>query len=401
MLSLCAPIVQEDLGCLLEALAWCPRLSALNLYTWDINTPGAGEGYADPHWPFPAPALARLSSLTDLALNFGEEPYTLADVVGALVSLTGLVKLSVGFLGCANTQLVPAALGQLKALRTLRFDGICLGVLEAGCLDLPELQSLDFMHCMVPDALPSVSALQCLTSIEFSLGEGPLIISPQLAQLPGMQRLVLSQEFDPDENDPQGLLRLPADMGSLSDTLLYLDVSGHMDTHFPQALTQLVALEHLNAKEIEFTVLPAGITALARLTELMLGRFLVHGEDPLQLRGKRPLDVRALGDLSRFPALRRLTFDWCELMFCPSMLGAARHASLADLCFCIAHPAPECALAVLQLSHELWRLGRGSVLRFTCDSPYVEDQLQCAQGLAPCQKFTAGLELCRFWACGL
>ena len=63
-------------------------------------------------------------------------------------------------------------------------------------------------------------------------------------------------------------------MGSLSATLLHLDISGHMGTRFPLALTQLVALEHLSARGNEFAELPAGITALSRLTELMLGRVI-------------------------------------------------------------------------------------------------------------------------------
>ena len=399
-LNLLAPVGREDLGCLLEALAWCPRLTALNLSMCHF---GAGEGNADQSWPFPAPALAKLSSLTSLTLHFDGVPYTLAAVVGALVSLTGLVNLSVGFATDAGTQLVPAALGQLKALRMLNFSGMCLGVPEAGCLDLPELQSLGFMHCTVPDAavLPGVSALLCLTAIEFSLGKGPLAMDPQLAQLPELQRLVLLQEINPDENNAQGPLRLPADMGALSATLLHLDISGHMGTRFPISLTQLEALEHLNANESAFAELPTGITALSRLTELMLGRFF-DMEDPLQLRGRRPLDVRALGDLSRFPALCRLTFDWCEVMFCPSMLRAARHKSLASLRFCIAHPAPECAPAVLQLSQELWRLGRGSVLKVdgSRTSAFIFEALQRAQGRAPCQKFITDLEARRLEACG-
>ena len=143
--------------------------------------------------------------------------------------------------------------------------------------------------------LPGVSALQCLTAIEFAEASGPLTVDPQLAQLPGLQRLVLSQQLAPELLDPLGPLRLPADMGALSSTLLHLDISGHTGTRFPQALMQLVALKHLNATENEFAALPAGITALSRLTELMLGRICMFDEDPLQLRGKRPLDVRALG----------------------------------------------------------------------------------------------------------
>ena len=394
-LSLCAPVVPEDLGDLLEALEWCPDLGALDLNM--STSPSTGEGYTDLHWAFPAPALAKLSSLTSLELGFDDNyHYTLADVVGALVALTGLFKLCIGHFRAADIHLVPAALGQLKALRSLTFCDIDTCVLEAGCLDLPELQSLYFDLCGVPDAavLPGVSALQCLTAIEFAGGLGPLTVDP-LAQLPGLQRLVLSQELAPELLGPLGPLRLPADMGSLSSTLLYLDISGHMGIRFPQALTQLVALEHLNAKENDFAEVPAGITALSRLTELMLGRICLFDGDPLQLHAKRPLDVRALGDLSRFPALRGLTFEFCEVLLCCSVLGSARHSSLTSLCFYVSHPAPECALVVLQLSRELWRMKRGSVLKAVSWEPVgylFARALRDAQGRAPFQKFTADLE---------
>ena len=170
-------------------------------------------------------------------------------------------------------------------------------------------------------------------------------------------------------------------MGSLSMTLRHLDINGHMGTRFPLAVTQLVGLEHLNAKECEFAKLPAGITALSRLTELQLGGN--SGYDDL-------LDVRALGDLSRFPGLRNLTFNSCEVRLSRSVVGAARHASLASLCFYEAHPTPNCAPAVLRLGQELWRLGQGSVRKCVCSSCYSRGGLQAAQRHAPCHKFMAG-----------
>ena len=247
-LYLCGPVVPNDLGGLLEALAWCPRLRVLDL---DMDSNGINEEYEDVYWSFPAPALAKLSSLTSLGLSFdGEDAYTLAEVVGALAALTGLVMLAISFPRCAEVHLVPAALGQLKALQSLEFVHIRSCVLEAGCLDLPKLQSLDFIECSVlgAEVLPGASALQCLTRIQFCEGEGPINLDPELAQLPGLQRLVLSQCLAYCLNFPWRL-RLPADMGSLRNTLLHLDISGHMGTRFPLAVTQLVALEHLNAEE--------------------------------------------------------------------------------------------------------------------------------------------------------
>ena len=64
---------------------------------------------------------------------------------------------------------------------------------------------------------------------------------------------------------------------------------------------------------------------------------------------------------------------------------------------------------VLQLSRELLRLGRGSVLKVADELSYVGHRpfdvifysLLDAQGRAPCQKFEADLDACRLEACGL
>ena len=104
----------------------------------------------------------------------------------------------------------------------------------------------------------------------------------------------------------------------------------------------------------------------------------------MQLHEKRPLNAVALGDLSGFPALRELSFSFCEVKLCLSVLGgAARHASLACMSFHFAHPAPECARMVLQLSQELRQRG---MLDLTDDSP--------AQALPRFHKFKAAVELC-------
>ena len=138
--------------------------------------------------------------------------------------------------------------------------------------------------------------------------------------------------------------------------------------------------------------MPPAITALSRLTKLTLGR-AAPWEDPLQLHEKRPLDVRALGDLSAFPALRELSFSFCEVVLCDYMLDAVRHARLASLVFRVAHPAPGCAPMVLQLSQALRRQMRGSVLRLVLDEEDVHATfLRRAQGQAPFHKFRAALQ---------
>ena len=154
-----------------------------------------------------------------------------------------------------------------------------------------------------------------------------------------------------------GSLRLPADMGLLSSSLLHLDFSGLRLAQFPLTLTQLRALECLDACDNEFAELPAGITALSRLKELKLGR--VHRcDNRFQLKKKCPLNAVALGDLSGFPALCKLRFSFCEVKLCMSLLGGAvRHEALRAYTFHFAHPAPESVPMVLQLSQDLRRSG--------------------------------------------
>ena len=193
------------------------------------------------------------------------------------------------------------------------------------------------------------------------------------------------------------LSQVPADTGSLSSTLLKLNVHGQRLADFPLAMMQLTALKSLDASENEIVVLPAPITALSRLTELRLGRCKLDS-DLAQLHGKRSLEVRALGDLSGFPALCDLSLAWCEVRVCSSFSGAMRHASLTSLCFTVAHPAPESAAVVLQLSSELNKLGRGGGLQlqngYLASRNKVSNALINAGGRAPFNMFMTALELC-------
>ena len=391
-------LIRDNLGCLLEALARCPRLRALDL---SVECFARSEGDGGLPWPFPyVSAFAKLSSLTKLSLAFDEEPCTFADVVGALLPLTSLVELD---LSLRQPAVVPAALGHFKLLQSLTLSGFSPCVLEAGCLHLPSLLSLDFDECIFEEnalVLPGVAALQSLTRIEMTGDEGPRFFDRGLVQLPGLKRLVLSCGM-PDDDDnhdgvefigPAQLLRLPADMGLLSSSLLHLDISGLTLAQFPLALMQLVALEGLHADGNELDELPAGITALSRLKELKLGR-VQCSDNHLQLDEKCPLNAVALGDLSSFPALCKLTFSFCEIKLCKSLLGGAvRHPSLACIFLHFAHPAPESVPMMLQLSQEL---GQSNVLKLTggrWDFGGWDDFP--AQGLPPFYKFKAALELC-------
>ena len=336
-----------------------------------------------------APAFAKLRSLRALHLAMAAvEPRVLAGVAGALAPLTGLVDLRIELY---NYTVVPAALGQLKGLKHLDFTGLLACTLEAGCFDLPNLVSLRFEHCEFQDAevLPSHTALQSLVRIDFSSECQGHPFFVELVALPRLEHMGLATS-EPNEGPARSpLARLPVNTESLS----HVNCSGHGLAHFSLVLTQLVALECLEASENEFAELPAGITALSRLTRLSLGR-MSSWDDPLQLREKRPLDVRVLRDLSAFPALHTLLFSSCEVSMCESLLGAAQHPSIAALCFSCSHPTPECAPVVLQLGQALERLRRRSVLQVDAWQSSNWKELRDAQGQAPIQKFMAALEAC-------
>ena len=389
-LRLAGRLAAEKLSCLLEALAWCPRLEELALFVSLAKVEGNSIAQPSPE----VPSFANLRNLKTLKLVFwGKGPPTLAAVVDALVSLARLAVLVVKFIRTPAV-LVPAALARLQGLEVLKLCDVRPCVLEMGCLNLPSLVRLQFHRCHFADTqvLLGITALQSLTHIEISDSVGPRFFDPQLARLPRLQK-ILWRTTTPCCG---GTYRVPANVGSLCSSLVYLSFRGHGLTLFPLALMQLVALEYLNASSNEFAELPAGITALSRLTELKLGR-ATPKEDQVQVHAKRPLDVRALGDLSGFPALCKLTFECCEVLVCTSMPGAAHHANLMRLIFCMAHPAPQCALMVLQLGRALKDLGRGRVLEVLNDSEEcntVDHGLLLAKGPPPFDQFKAALAAC-------
>ena len=112
LLVLDGVLTRDDLVCMLEALAGCPRLSALNVSV-DCISDTEGEGFAN------ASTFAKLRSLTKLYLRFDDgDPLNLTDVICALAALTGLMDL---FLGLPQAAVVPAALGQFKGLQSVAF----------------------------------------------------------------------------------------------------------------------------------------------------------------------------------------------------------------------------------------------------------------------------------------
>ena len=391
-----SPGVPGDLGGLLEALACCPRLEALVLGDY---------GGDQARWPScDWAAFSNLRSLTKLSLALApnQSPDTLPGIANALASLPGLAELDLWLGG--QSAVVPAALGKLKALRSLRVTGLRSCVLEAGCFNLPSLLSLHFMLCTFPDTevLPGATALQSLTRIEFECCRGPRWFDRQLVHLPRLAQILYDTREPPSGGACPWLSRLPADMGSLSMTLTHISCSGLGLTQFPLALTQLAALECLNAGVNDFAEVPAAITALSRLTSLQLGRTKPYSEEweDLSHLYSKTLDARALGDLSAFPALRWLQVAHCEVALCESVQDAAWHPSLMVFCFWWAHPAPECTLTVLQLCQALTRQGRSTSLclvgtRYRKDSPSsARPVVTTAPKLTPMDKFGVAVQAC-------
>ena len=225
-LRLAGTLRTKKLCCLLEALAWCPRLTFLGLLMWHSGRADGGLAMQ----PVPTlPPFAKLRNLTELVLNFGTAvPCTLPNVVDALAALTGLADL---FINYPKAAVVPAALAQLKALQWLSLHSLQSCVLAAGCLNLPTLAHLEFHACHFEDreVLRGVTALQSLTRIEFSGGKGPRFFDPQLVQLKRLQCMI----YEAATPWRTGLSSLPADMGSLSTGLLHVDFSGRWLAPFP------------------------------------------------------------------------------------------------------------------------------------------------------------------------
>ena len=150
-----------------------------------------------------ASAIAKLRSLTKLELCcFEAEPYPVAGVVGALVSLTGLMELTLDSPHPTidgQPTVLPAAVGQLKGLRSLVLThSDCCG-LEAGCLELPNLLHLEFAFCSFADAkaLPGATALQNLTGIRFTYCKGLRFFDHQLARLLRLQHMGFETDAPP------------------------------------------------------------------------------------------------------------------------------------------------------------------------------------------------------------
>ena len=87
-LRLYESLTAGDLRCLLEALAWCPRLRVLGFYTETYQGRAVPQAFPD------MPKLMKQRGLKALALNFRREIFAFASMMDAVVSLTGLIDLN-------------------------------------------------------------------------------------------------------------------------------------------------------------------------------------------------------------------------------------------------------------------------------------------------------------------
>ena len=393
-----------SLGILVDALAQCQRLQALTLrYTAN------GMGIV-PSAPVASlvSAFSKLSpSLVKLDVSVCEfqlPPSIGPGMLGNVAPLTGLTDLRLHVLYEATneapheTSFLTQSLSAFKRLHRLELSELRGLRLDAGCLELPDLASLTFDQCCFADSpaqLPGLGVLSCLTSLAFLSCDGLRSLSVcGLEQLPSLQKLVCAGgEWDRRTSFGRVWSNLPADMGSLSPTLLSLDVSIVDLAAFPLAVTQLTALQCLQAHRNSFSVVPAGITALGRLETLELGRRGDPGHTATRRMPVKKIDASALGDLSSFPLLSTLGVARCEVKLSSAFGGAAGHGRLANLVFRNAYPAPECVVTVLQYRQELQRQGRGGVLQLKeCLIPARLTR----QDITPCRKFRLALEACGF-----
>ena len=400
----------ESLDHTLYALAQCIRLQALQLHY-----PVHDEGIL-PSFPIAslACAFAKLTTLVrlDVSLSEYEDPTSVGPgMLGVVASLTGLTELRLHVYHEPGTpqerSFVPASLSALRQLRRLELGHLHGLRLEAGCLDLPDLASLTFDHCRFADTpvqLPGMYILSRLTSLAFLSCDGLRSLCDYgLKWLPRLQSLVcVSGKWDRHGVAGGVGSNLPAGMGTLRPTLLRLDLSGVNLRSFPLAVTQLTALQCLQASENSFAVVPDEITALGRLETLELGRRGKPVDNLLRGAPVNDIDASALGDLSPFPLLCTLSFARCKVMLSGTFVAAAGHGRLANLLFGNAHPAPECMPEVLQLWRDLQRQGRGGVLQLKeCDMPARLCNRETGapwtpQDITPCMKFRHALEACGF-----
>ena len=192
-------------------------------------------------------AFAKLRSLTELALILQGIRLRVpcADVVDALVPLTGLAELTL----ILEPAVVPAALGQLKGLRSLEIR--MLATLVSSRRDASTCPTCKAWN---PRLCARGCSMYCRASPLFRASRASVLRRPGTAVLCSACTAAYACSTGSLKYTGRvvwarlGRSRLPADMGALSYATTPYH-TGHSLTQFPLALTQLVALERLDAAE--------------------------------------------------------------------------------------------------------------------------------------------------------
>ena len=366
----------ERLSLLLRSL---PALESLSVAKIHLDPSCTSRADASDFLAGAARAIGRCPCLLHLKLSIllltreDQVPETLGqDLAGGARTLEGL-ELDIHSWRDDDPNDVP------PPVRTTHLVGGLAGLLRLRALTLES----QFGHLEVP--LPAcLSRLPQLTSLRLCRFHG-LRCMPGWARLPSL----VSLKFDKCTFAADGEEALPG-MDALT-ALTGLSLAGYNVPVFPAGILAMSCLKHLDLTHGCFEHLPERVSVLTALEELRLGRYngdRYNCEERGRIGGS--LDARALGSLAGFPRLRRLTFNNCCVLFCPSIQAAAVHACLERLRLRSSYPASGPSwLAFLEVVGSLLQQGR----------PDAFHMVNCnvdGAGQQECRSFCADLQAVGF-----
>ena len=328
--------------------------------------------------PFPQHLFGRMTSLQSLHLSAEGHPESpplvgLEEFVGVVTSLTRLHSLHLQ-IPTFTSSVLPAcitALGELRALSLASFEHL---VCAPGWAELPKLETLEIYYCGVDasgeHAFPGIDSLRNLTQLDIydtsSLTRWPSAVW----RLPRLR--VLGHNVLHDD-DPPPRAALPAACSQLQG-LQELNLAGQGYHAFPAVITHLTALTSLCLWDNCLEVLPAGVTALASLADLAFG----HRE----CAEPGALDVQALGRLSAFPRLEKLSLHGSAVVLSADFASAAHHPAFQFLvfqnAFAVAGLSRAAVLVYALKAREQGRCGALSV-NVWVDQPGARDFWTCLE----------------------
>jgi len=272
------------------------------------------------------------------AVNFDMPPSAhIAYLVAGLAGLSRLRALTLQSQLIRMAAPLPACLSRLAQLTSLRLSGLDGLRCAPGWARLPLLASLKFDSCTFAadgeDALPGMDSLAALTRFDVLGCRSLRVLPASLWQLTQLRALAHMGNRSMSVQSPRSELPvagLPALGAPCFASLTSLSLAGHNLPVFPAGVLAMSCLKHLDLSHGCFEHLPEGVTVLTALEELRLGRY-ADFRNGLQCMTGGSLDARGLGSLAGFPCLRRLSFNNCCVLFCPSIQAAAVHPRLERL----------------------------------------------------------------------